>query len=111
MGRIIGQERVSACRLNAKFAISAACQHTGIHQDSSRERERESQCPDTKMQRPCGDVSMHRFAAGRPWYPDSCQNNKDMSDLGILFLNIMGMSSKHEVRTDTVRTLCVTWCQ
>ena len=72
VGRIIGQERVSACRLNAKFAISAACQHTGIHQDSSRERERESQCPDTKMQRPCGDVSMHRFAAGRPWYPDSC---------------------------------------
>ena len=39
VGRIIGQERVSACCLNMKFAISDSCQQTGIYQDSNRERE------------------------------------------------------------------------
>ena len=39
---ILGQEGVSACCLNTKLAISGSCQHTGIYQDSNRERERDT---------------------------------------------------------------------
>ena len=42
VGKVIGQERVSAGCLNTKFAISGCCRYTCIDQDSNREKERET---------------------------------------------------------------------
>ena len=50
VGRIIGQRRIGACCLKAKFAILGTCKHIAIYTDSSRERERESECAPTCLE-------------------------------------------------------------